>query len=158
MKWLTAGVTFVNLSVVCGLFLGMAGRGLTAVSAALALACGLAFAVAAFLGTRDGALQQAPVNGAPAGSTPNWPIRILGPGRSAMMATRRPVAFSAARMRAIRSAWLVKSPWEKLRRATLSPARMRRSSISGDSEAGPMVATIFVFWIGSSIGVASEIR
>lgn len=65
MKWLTAGVTFVNLSVVCGLFLGMAGRGLTAVSAALALACGLAFAVAAFLGTRDGALQQAPVNGAP---------------------------------------------------------------------------------------------
>ena len=65
MKWLTAGVTFVNLSVVCGLFLGMAGRGLTAVSAALALACGLAFAVAAFLGTRDSALQQEPVNSLP---------------------------------------------------------------------------------------------
>jgi hypothetical protein len=43
----------------------MAGRGLTAVSAGLALACGVAFAVAAFLGTRDSALQQEPVNGAP---------------------------------------------------------------------------------------------
>ena len=69
-----------------------------------------------------------------------------------MMATRRPVAFSAARMRAMRSAWPVKSPCEKLRRATFSPARMRRSSISGDSEAGPMVATILVLWFGSSIG------
>ena len=66
-----------------------------------------------------------------------------------MMATRRPVAFSAARMRAMRSAWPVKSPCEKLSRATLSPARMRRSSISGDSEAGPMVATILVLWFGS---------
>ena len=53
MKWVTAGVTFVNLSVVCGLFLGLAGRGLTTMSAALALVCGAAFAVAAFLGTRD---------------------------------------------------------------------------------------------------------
>src|SRR6266487_872392 len=54
MKWVTAGVTFVNLSVVCGLFLGLAGRGFNTSSAALALVCGAAFAVAALLGTRDG--------------------------------------------------------------------------------------------------------
>ena len=53
MKWVTAGITFVNLSVVCGLLLGLAGRGLTTVNAALALVCGAALAVAAFLGTRN---------------------------------------------------------------------------------------------------------
>jgi hypothetical protein len=53
MKWLTAVLTFANLSVVCGLVLGMAGRGLNTLSAALALVCGAAFAVAAFLGTSD---------------------------------------------------------------------------------------------------------
>ena len=62
MKWVTAAVTFVNLSVVCGLLLGMAGRGLNTVSAALALVCGIAFAVAAFLGTRDNGLQKKPTN------------------------------------------------------------------------------------------------
>src|SRR5262249_4537922 len=58
MRWVTAGVTFVNLSVVCGLLLGFAGRGLNTMSAALALACGAAFAVAAFLGTRHSAVRQ----------------------------------------------------------------------------------------------------
>src|SRR4029077_12311203 len=53
MKWLSAGLTFVNLSVVCGLLLGMVGHGLNALSAALALLCGLAFAVAAWLGISD---------------------------------------------------------------------------------------------------------
>jgi hypothetical protein len=53
MKWLSAGVTFVNLSVVCGVLLGMVGHGLNVLSAALALVCGLAFAVAAWLGTSD---------------------------------------------------------------------------------------------------------
>jgi hypothetical protein len=53
MKWLSAGLTFVNLSVVCGLLLGMVGHGLNVLSAALALACGVAFAVAAWLGTSD---------------------------------------------------------------------------------------------------------
>ena len=85
------------------------------------------------------------------GSGSSLPMRILGPGRSAMMATRCPVARAAARMRAIRSACPLKSPWEKLSRATFIPARIRRSSISGDSEAGPMVATIFVLWFGSDI-------
>jgi hypothetical protein len=62
MKWVAAAVTFVNLSVVCGLLLGMAGRGLNTISAALALVCGIAFAVAAFLGTRDDGLQKKPTN------------------------------------------------------------------------------------------------
>jgi hypothetical protein len=53
MKWVTAGVTFVNLSVVCGLLLGLAGRGLTTLTAALALVCGAAFAIAALISTRD---------------------------------------------------------------------------------------------------------
>src|SRR5215475_3091361 len=58
MRWVTAGVTFVNFSVVCGLFLEHAGRGLNTMSAAMALVCGAAFAVAAFLGTRDSAVRQ----------------------------------------------------------------------------------------------------
>ena len=53
MKWLSAGLTFVNLSVVCGLLLGMVGHGLNPLSASLALICGTAFAVAAWLGTSD---------------------------------------------------------------------------------------------------------
>jgi hypothetical protein len=53
MKLLSAGLTFVNLSVVCGVLLGIAGHGLNALSAALALVCGVAFAVAAWLGTSD---------------------------------------------------------------------------------------------------------
>src|SRR6516164_5361451 len=70
MKWVTAGVTFVNLSVVCGVFLGLAGRGLNPISAALALVCGAAFAVAAFLGTRDSAVRQKSSNGVPAEQKP----------------------------------------------------------------------------------------
>src|SRR5215831_3391204 len=62
MRWVTAAVTFVNLSVVCGLLLGLAGRGLNTLSAALALVCGAAFAVAAFLGTRDKAVLEKPAN------------------------------------------------------------------------------------------------
>ncbi len=70
MKWVTAGVTFVNLSVVCGLFLGLVGRGLSTMSAALALLCGAAFALAAFLGTRDNAVRQKPANGPAAEQKP----------------------------------------------------------------------------------------
>jgi hypothetical protein len=62
MKWVTAAVTFVNLSVVCGLLLGLAGSGLNTMSAALALVCGVAFAVAAFLGTRDNSIRKKAAN------------------------------------------------------------------------------------------------
>jgi hypothetical protein len=53
MKWLSAGLVFVNLSTVCGLLLGMAGNGLNKHSAIFALVSGAAFAVAAYLGTSD---------------------------------------------------------------------------------------------------------
>jgi hypothetical protein len=63
MKWVTGGVTFVNLSVVCGVFLGIAGRGLNTMTAALALVCGAAFAIASFLGTSDGAVRRKSASG-----------------------------------------------------------------------------------------------
>jgi hypothetical protein len=53
MKWLSAGLIFVNLSTVCGLLLGIVGSGLNQLSALLALIAGAAFAVAAWLGTFD---------------------------------------------------------------------------------------------------------
>jgi hypothetical protein len=62
MKWVTAGVTFVNLSVVCGLLLGIAAGGLNTTTAALALLCGAAFAIASFLGTQDSAIREQPQN------------------------------------------------------------------------------------------------
>jgi hypothetical protein len=42
------------------------------------------------------------------------------------------------------SAWLWKSPWAKLIRATSMPAAIIRPSTSRDCEAGPMVQTILV--------------
>src|SRR6266480_6534514 len=71
MKWLSAVLTFVNLSVVCGLFLGMAGRGLNVVSAWLALVCGAAFAVAAYLGTSDTAIREKAANQPPVRKSQN---------------------------------------------------------------------------------------
>ncbi|HYV27556.1 MAG TPA: hypothetical protein VFA77_08495 [Candidatus Eisenbacteria bacterium] len=65
MKLLSAGLTFVNLSVVCGVLLGMAGHGLNSLSAALALVCGIAFAVAAWLGTSDPDKKGGPETGLP---------------------------------------------------------------------------------------------
>jgi hypothetical protein len=53
MKWLSAGLIFVNLSTICGLLLGIVGSGLNRVSALLALISGAAFALAAYLGTFD---------------------------------------------------------------------------------------------------------
>ena len=58
MKWLSAGLIFVNLSTVCGLLLGMAGNGLNQLSAILSLISGAAFALAAYLGTSDTATEQ----------------------------------------------------------------------------------------------------
>jgi hypothetical protein len=53
MRWLSAGLIFVNLSTICGVLLGIVGHGLTQWSALLALISGAAFAVAAYLGTFD---------------------------------------------------------------------------------------------------------
>ena len=72
------------------------------------------------------------------------PSLIFGPGRSPMIATRRPAALEAVRIRATTSACWSNVPCEKFSRATFMPARMRPSSISGEFDAGPMVATILV--------------
>ena len=48
MKWLSAGLTFVNVSTVCGLLLGMAGHGLNKTVAVAAVLLGLAAALLAY--------------------------------------------------------------------------------------------------------------
>jgi hypothetical protein len=114
MKWVTAGVTFVNLSVVCGLLLGIAGRGLNTMTAALALVCGAAFAVAAFLGTRDSASRRKSANGPAAEQKPRESSATEGEQnaiQSALMRYRRfwfwAVAFCFA-VFAVRSfCWLL---------------------------------------------------
>src|SRR5438874_2310562 len=66
MKWLSAGLIFVNLSTVCGLLLGIAGNGLNQLSAILSLISGAAFALAAYLGTSDTATRHN-ISNSPAG-------------------------------------------------------------------------------------------
>src|SRR5438874_10371531 len=68
MKWLSAGLIFVNLSAVCGLLLGMAGNGLNELSAVLALVSGGTFALAAYLGTSDSVTRHN-VSNSPAGES-----------------------------------------------------------------------------------------
>jgi hypothetical protein len=74
MKWLSAGLIFVNLSTVCGLLLGMAGNGLNELSAVLALVSGGTFALAAYLGTSDPATQHN-ISNSPAGDSLRSPPR-----------------------------------------------------------------------------------
>jgi len=66
MKWLSAGLTFVNLSTVCGLLLGMAGNGLNQLSAILSLISAAVFALAVYLGTSNTATEQN-ISNSPAG-------------------------------------------------------------------------------------------
>jgi hypothetical protein len=53
MKWLSAGVTFVNFSTVCGLILGMAANGLALSVAVTSLILGAVAAIFAYLRTSD---------------------------------------------------------------------------------------------------------
>jgi hypothetical protein len=53
MKWLSAGVTFVNCSTVCGLILGMATNGLALSVAVTSLILGVVAAIFAYLRTSD---------------------------------------------------------------------------------------------------------
>jgi hypothetical protein len=77
MKWLSAGLTFVNLSTVCGLLLGMVGNGLRMESAVFSLIAGAAFAVAAYLGTSDRAPQRRKSASGEAGSSQAMRYRQL---------------------------------------------------------------------------------
>jgi hypothetical protein len=93
------------------------------------------------------------VKGAPGikstGSSTRSPIRILGPGRSAIMASRSPVFRATWRRLAMTFRWVSKEPWEKFKRATFMPARIICSMVSTDSDAGPMVQTILVLLSGN---------
>jgi hypothetical protein len=53
MKWLSAGLTFVNFATVCALFLGIAAGGLSESSALLSFTVGSAAAILAYLRTSD---------------------------------------------------------------------------------------------------------
>jgi hypothetical protein len=53
MKWLSAGLTFVNIATVCGLLLGMVAGGLNQAIAILSICFGCAAGVFAYLGTQD---------------------------------------------------------------------------------------------------------
>ena len=74
----------------------------------------------------------------------NLPTRILGPCKSAMMATSRPARLAASRTIWARSMWSCAVPWLKLSRTTFTPARIISSKIWGVLDAGPRVATILV--------------
>ncbi|HSH38678.1 MAG TPA: hypothetical protein VK993_07825, partial [Chthoniobacterales bacterium] len=63
MKWLAAGVTFVHVSVVGALLIGMAADGLTHVIAKIAIVLGLLAAAVAFAQTRDDASAPVAVEG-----------------------------------------------------------------------------------------------
>ena len=77
MKWLSAGLTFVNLSTIAGLLLGMAGNGLNPRSAILALIVGAIFALAAYLGTSDTERQRPENSARKLGSSPATRYRQL---------------------------------------------------------------------------------
>jgi hypothetical protein len=89
MKWLSAGLIFVNLSTVCGLLLGIVGSGLNTLSALLALISGAVFAVAAYLGTFDPARRndRARESPAPVGTANEAPA--LEPAESKSLASKR---------------------------------------------------------------------
>ena len=53
MNWLTAGLMFVNASVVCAVLLGIIGRGLQQSSAVAALVVGAIVATSSWLTTID---------------------------------------------------------------------------------------------------------
>src|ERR1700676_1507153 len=63
MKALSAGLTFVSVSTVCGLLLGIACRGLGAETATLSLLLGGLVAIAAYLRTTDPEKLQKNANG-----------------------------------------------------------------------------------------------
>ncbi len=51
---------------------------------------------------------------------------------------------AAVRMQRMARAWLLRLPWEKLRRATSIPARIIRVSTAASTQLGPTVAMILV--------------
>src|SRR5947207_5710362 len=79
MKWLSGGLTFVNLATVCGLLIGMLVGGLGPVVAWSALMLGAGFALLAYLRTADpeARADAAAPNESPFGKYRKLPIWIL---------------------------------------------------------------------------------
>ncbi len=73
-----------------------------------------------------------------------WPARTLGPGRSIMVPMGRLSACSTRRTRRNFSMASSSEPWASPMRATSMPASARVRIIASESDAGPMVAMIFV--------------
>ncbi|MNI66447.1 hypothetical protein D3C73_1220100 [compost metagenome] len=71
-------------------------------------------------------------------------MRIFGPWRSPMMATKRPCWAAMSRTNFARARWSSALPCEKFKRATSRPARINASMRSGVDVEGPRVATILV--------------
>jgi hypothetical protein len=70
MKWLSAGLTFVNVTTVCGLLGGIAGHGLSKTVAISSAVAGLAAALLAYWGTCDASPQEEAPDVTGADSTP----------------------------------------------------------------------------------------
>ena len=103
------------------------------------------------------------VNSSPLLSMTFWsstkrPSRILGPWRSTRMATARPEAAAASRMRPMTSSWSSARPWERLMRATFMPASTSACTCSGESVAGPRVHTILALRMGSEYGTSGPVH
>ena len=64
-----------------------------------------------------------------------------------------PNSWATWRMAMMRSAWSSWSPWEKLSRKVVAPASISWRSTCLDSVAGPIVATILVRRIGSTVAM-----
>ena len=78
------------------------------------------------------------------GSFATGAVRTSGPRVSSITAIGTAQRCAAARTRAMRAACSACEPCERLMRATFMPARIIASSVSGASQAGPIVATILV--------------
>src|SRR4029077_9002883 len=65
MKWLSGGLTFLNLVTVSGLLIGMVAGGLSATVAWIAIVLGAAFALLAYLRTTDSKSDDDSSNGNP---------------------------------------------------------------------------------------------
>src|SRR5699024_10289988 len=74
-------------------------------------------------------------------------VLISGPFVSINMASVFPVFSDAFLIFVIRLRCSSSFPWEKFKRATFIPELINCSNTSIESEAGPMVQTIFVFLI-----------
>lgn len=80
-------------------------------------------------------------------------MRILEPCRSPSSATSRPARSACARTVAARARWSAKSPCQKCRRKTSTPASTSAAIGASELLAGPKVATILVRRCGCTAAV-----